>query len=176
MRASTSASASISRVAPGLGALAEQALELTICLAALRLGLGADQIGQPLDRGEVELAVLERAARELARLRRPQAFDPPERTEHRGDHRAAAVQLQLGDVLAGLAVRARETTAPAPRRSPRRFGIAHARQRRLRGSGTRPISALSAAPARGPEMRTTAIAAGGRPEESAKMVSRAGSM
>jgi hypothetical protein len=40
-----------------------------------------------------------------------------------------------------------------------------------RASGTRPISARSAAPACGPEMRTTAIAAGGRPEESAKMVS-----
>ena len=46
----------------------------------------------------------------------------------------------------------------------------------LRGSGMRPVSAFSASPARGPEMRTTAIAAGGRPEERAKMVSRAGGM
>ena len=44
-----------------------------------------------------------------------------ERGEHRGDHRAAAVQLQLGDVLAGLAASARETTAPALRRSSRRL-------------------------------------------------------
>ena len=39
-----------------------------------------------------------------------------------------------------------------------------------RGEGRRPISACNAAPARGPEMRITAIAAGGRPEERAKMV------
>ena len=42
----------------------------------------------------------------------------------------------------------------------------------LRGSGILPVSAFSASPARGPEMRTTAIAAGPRPEERAKMVGR----
>jgi hypothetical protein len=41
-----------------------------------------------------------------------------------------------------------------------------------RGSGTRPVIFSSATRARGPDMRTTAIAAGGRPEESAKTVSR----
>src|SRR4249919_499448 len=41
-----------------------------------------------------------------------------------------------------------------------------------RAAGTRPISVSSARPARGPEIRTTATAAGGRPEERAKMVSR----
>ena len=55
--------------APGLGAVAEQAVQLPKRLPALRLGLGADQVGQALDRGEVELAVLEGAAGELARLR-----------------------------------------------------------------------------------------------------------
>ena len=59
--------------APALGAVAEQALQLPKRLPALRLGFGADQIGQPLDRGEIELAVLEGAAGELARLGRPQA-------------------------------------------------------------------------------------------------------
>ena len=44
-----------------------------------------------------------------------------------------------------------------------------------RGAGTLPVSAFSASPAAGPEMRTTAIATGGRPEERAKMVSRRGS-
>ena len=174
IRASTSASASISRAPPGLGAIAEQALELAIGLPALRLGLGADQIGQALDRGEIEPAVLEGAARELAGLGRPQAFDAAERAEHRGNHRAAAVQLQLGDVFAGLAVRARETTAPAPRRSLRRWpDRARGRGRPCAAPAARPASAFSASPARGPEMRTTAIAAGGRPEERAKMVSRA---
>src|SRR6185437_5236417 len=42
----------------------------------------------------------------------------------------------------------------------------------LRGAGTLPVSARSAAPARGPEMRMTAMAAGPRPEERAKMVER----
>ena len=44
-----------------------------------------------------------------------------------------------------------------------------------RGAGILPARIFSAAPARGPEMRTTAIAAGRRPEERAKMVSRCGS-
>ena len=61
-------------LAPGLGAIAEQALELAKRLAALRLGLGADQVGEAFDRGEVELAVLERAAGELAGLGRAQAL------------------------------------------------------------------------------------------------------
>src|SRR6476646_3230353 len=43
-----------------------------------------------------------------------------------------------------------------------------------RGCGTRPISFSSAARACGPQIRTTAIAAGGRPEERAKMVGRSG--
>ena len=59
----------------------------------------------------------------------------PERSQHRGDHRAAAVQLQLGHVLAGLAVR---------RRKPQRqrlvddvvlCGIADAGERRLARGG-----------------------------------------
>src|SRR3954467_9198412 len=45
-----------------------------------------------------------------------------------------------------------------------------------RATGTRPISVSSATPARGPEIRTTATAAGGRPDESAKMVSRSPDM
>ena len=73
MAASTCASASMTRVPPGLGAIAEQAAHLLERLPALRLGLGADQVGQRLDLGEIELAVLEGAAGELARLRQPQA-------------------------------------------------------------------------------------------------------
>ncbi len=104
--------------------------------------------------------------------RKPSMRD--KRGERRGDHRAAAVQLQLGDVLAGLARR---------RGKPQRQGLVDrllvrgSRRRAkaaLRGSGILPASALSASPARGPEMRTTAMAAGGRPEERAKMVGRSG--
>ena len=87
--------------------------------------------------------------------------------EHRGDDRAAAVKLQLGHVLAGLAVRPGK---PQRQRLVDHFAAAGSRTRARparRGSGTLPDSALSASPARGPEKRTTAIAAGGRPEERA---------
>ena len=87
---------------PCLGAVAEQALELPIRLPALRFGLGANQIGQTLDGGEVEPAVLEGAARKLAGLCRPQSVDAAECAEHRGNDRAPSVHLQFGDVLAGL--------------------------------------------------------------------------
>ena len=42
----------------------------------------------------------------------------------------------------------------------------------LRGSGILTPSVVSASPARVPEMRITAMAAGGRPEDRAKMVGR----
>ena len=160
--------------APGLGAVAEQAAHLLERLPALRLGLGADQVGERLDLGEVELAVLEGAAGELAGLRQPQALDPAERRQHRGDHRAAAVELKLGHVLAGLAARAGK---PERQRLVDRLagrGIAHVAPAPPCAAPARGRSAPRARrAARGPEMRTTAIAAGGRPEERAKMVSLA---
>ena len=84
------------------------------------------------------------------------------------------MQLQLGDVLAGLAVRRRK---PQRQRFVDDLAERGSRMRArpaLRGSGILTPSAVSASPARGPEMRTTAIAAGGRPEERAKMVSAFG--
>ena len=44
-------------------------------------------------------------------------------------------------------------------------------KRACRGAGTSPARAVSAAAACGPETRITAIAAGGRPDDSAKIVS-----
>ena len=84
------------------------------------------------------------------------------------------MHLQLGHVLAGLAVRPRK---PQHQRlvdhvagsagSRRRANVAR------RGSGTRPIRSSSGSiVAAGPEIRMTAIAAGGRPDERAKIVSR----
>jgi hypothetical protein len=116
MRASTSASASISLRAPAFGAVAEQTLELAQRLPALRLGFGSDQIGQALDRGEVELAVLECAAGELTRLRRAQTFDPrrappaPRRSPRGRRAPAARPRPRRSRCWA------RETTARAPRR------------------------------------------------------------
>ena len=89
---------------PGLGAVAEQALHLPERLPPLPLRLGADQIGKAFNRCEVELAVLEGAAGELARLSRAQALDAAERLKRGGDHRGPAVNLEFGGVFAGLAV------------------------------------------------------------------------
>ena len=85
------------------------------------------------------------------------------------------MDLQLGDVLAGLA---RRPGKPQHQRLVDRLpgGIAQQRARRLRGSGSLPASASAHRPARGPDMRTTAIALGGRPEERAKMVWSRGCM
>ena len=119
------------RPAPGLGAVADQALELAERLPALRLRLCRDQIGQAFHRREIEPAVLEGAAGELAGFGRPAALDPAERVEHCRNDRMAAVKLQLGGILAGLAARRRKpeherfVDGLAGRR------IAHARERRL---------------------------------------------
>jgi hypothetical protein len=56
-----------------LVALAERATDLAEGLPALRLGLGVDQVGDALGLGQVQLAVLEGAARELARFGQAQA-------------------------------------------------------------------------------------------------------
>ena len=77
-------------------------------LPALALRFSRHQVGEAFHRGEIELAVLEGAAGELAGLGGLEAIDAAERSKHRGDHRAAAVQLQLGGVLAGLALRRRK--------------------------------------------------------------------
>ena len=130
MPASTRASASISRSPPGLGAIAEQALEVLERLPALRLGLGRDQIGKTLDRGQIHAAVLEGAAGELARLGVTQALELRQRRQHRRDHRAAAMHLQLGDVLAGLAVGPGEPERQALVDDVAGCRIAHPRQRR----------------------------------------------
>ena len=67
-----------------------------------------NQIVEAFRLGQIELAVLECAARELARLCRAHAFDAAELLKNRRQYRAAAVHLQLGDVFAGRAVRCRK--------------------------------------------------------------------
>ena len=73
MRASISASASISRLRQASARRAERAGKLAHRLRALRLGLGEHEVAKPLDGGEIEPPVGKRAARELARLRGPKA-------------------------------------------------------------------------------------------------------
>ena len=86
----------------------ELALHLPQRLLALRLRLGCDQIGEPLDRGEIEPSVLERAASELTGLGVTETVERRERAEHRGDYGMAAMHLQFGHVFTGLALRARK--------------------------------------------------------------------
>ncbi len=87
--------------------IAEFAVELAQCLTALRIGLGHREVGDRLGLGEVELAVQKGAAGELAGLGEPQP-EPAQRPHYRGEHGAAAVQMELGDILAGGARRGRE--------------------------------------------------------------------
>ena len=128
--------------------------------------LGHHQVGKAFHRGQIKLAVFKRAASEFARLRgrRPSICD--KRRKYRRDDRMATMQLKLGDIFAGFALRPRK---PERQRLIDDLAVAptDARKRALRGSGILPVSALSASPARGPEIRTTAMAAGGRPEDSA---------
>ena len=75
MRASTSASAWISRSRQLSARLPSAPCIWRSAWRALAFGLGHHQVGEALDRGEIELAVLEGAAGELAGLGRAQALD-----------------------------------------------------------------------------------------------------
>ena len=90
-------------------------------LTALCLGLGLHQIGETLDLGEIELASLECAPRELAGLGEPRAVEREHRVDDGADHGGTAVEVQLGHVLAGEARRRREPQhqAAVDRRTPR---------------------------------------------------------
>jgi hypothetical protein len=156
---------------PALRALAEQPLILPHRLRALRLGLGEHQVGEALDGGEIEPPVRKRAAGELARLRGAQARQPAERVEH-----AAITALPpcrcssaMSSPVSVAGPGSQSTSASSStvcvagsrkRRSAARPRLGQLAQRFERGARARP------------ETRTTAIAAGGRPEESAKMVGR----
>ena len=61
-----------------------------------------------LDGRQIKFAVLESTARKFTGLSEPAALDRAQRIQHRGNHRMAAVELNFGNVLAGLAVRRRK--------------------------------------------------------------------
>ena len=100
-------------LAPQLVERPRPAFGLRDGLARLRLGLGGDEIGKALDLGEIDAPVLEGAPRELAGLGQPHASERGERIDDAPDHGAAAVNVQLGDVLSGEARRPRQ-----PERKP----------------------------------------------------------
>ena len=85
------------------------------------------------------------------------------------------MDVKFGDVFAGRAGRSRK---PEHDRIVDRLPVGVAKQRAggHRGAGSLPASAVSTGPACGPETRTMAIALGGRPDDSAKMVWSRGCM
>jgi hypothetical protein len=93
---------------PCLHLAAESAARHRQRRAALGLGFGREQIGQAFGFRQVDSAMVESSAGELARLRRTQPVQPGQRLQHGGDHRPAAVQVKLRHILARGAVRPRE--------------------------------------------------------------------
>ncbi len=87
---------------------AQLAIQLAQGLTQLGAGLGGDQIGQALGRGQVQPAVAERAPGKLARLRRPQTGQAGQAVRQDGQHATAAMDLELQHILAGQAGRGRK--------------------------------------------------------------------
>ena len=94
--------------APSLVQIRERALILLQRLSRLRRSLGIDEIGERFAARQIELAILDRAARELARLRGAQPRHSRERGQDRLNDRAAAMRLKFGQILAGLTCRTRK--------------------------------------------------------------------
>ena len=97
-------------------------------------------------------------------------FESRQRREQCRQHRASAMDVKFGDVFAGRAGRARETRAPPHRRSAAGRHRAAARGSPFAAAGSCRPAPSATVPACGPETRTMAIALGGRPDDSAKMV------
>jgi hypothetical protein len=94
-------------LAPAAVEITKLTVELAERLAALCLGLGRREIGDSFGLEQIELAVEKGAAGKFAGFGDPQ----PEAAEHlhnRGEHRATAVHMKLGDILTGGAARRRE--------------------------------------------------------------------
>ena len=117
----------------------------------MRRGLGGDQVGETLRRGEIELAVQEGAAGELAGLGEPEA-ELPQRGKERGDDGAAAMDMEFRHILARDAARRREIEREAaidglagrvaeahePRLARRRHNASKRGERRRRLSAGKP--------------------------------------
>ena len=176
MRASTSASAWISRRRqssarlPSAPSIWRSACRRWPCVSAIT------RSARPSTAVRSSFAVLEGAAGEFAGLGRAQAVD------------AATSAASMAAITARPPCSCSSaTSSPVSLRRPgkperqrlvdglARLRIAHARQGRRARRGDFAGQRLERVARARPEMRTTAIAAGGRPEERAKMVSRAGS-
>ena len=145
MPASIKADASMIRSRQSRALSPSNPFKLTQRLAALPIGVGVNQIVERFGFGQIELAVLERAAGKFAGLRGAHIFKLRERREQRRQHRAPAVNVKLGDVFAGRTCRSRKPehdriVDPLPFASRSRTRVA------IRGCGTLPAKRLSAGP------------------------------
>ena len=136
--------------APVLVEAMQRAIHLLQRQLALLVGFGADQVGDGLGLGEVELAVLEGAARELAGLGQAAEAQLADRLQRAADHGAPAMQVQLGHGLAGLGVGRLEPhdQAAVDRLAAQRIEHGAQRQAPRLGQGriARRVAALEGAP------------------------------
>ena len=93
---------------PALIQLTKRPFHLAQRLAPLLFRVGIDQIGDALSRCQIQLTVLERPPRELARFCRPQTWNPGEFIDHGRKDGATAMEVQFRHILAGEAGRSRE--------------------------------------------------------------------
>ena len=151
MKASWRASSRVRRVGPAAHSAGQRALRLAQGLAPLGRGLGGDQVGDALGRGQVEPPVQEGAAGELAGLGGPRAerrpAPPPRRRSRPARHAGAAPPRPRRCSCAGpgnQSTSAWSSTSPPGCPQPPQAG--------LRGAGSRPASG----PARGRRPARTA--------------------
>ena len=116
---------------PSLRPVADQALELTERVTALRWRFRRDQVRQTLHLREVKPAILERPARELPRFGQPAVVDRAQSIQHGSDHRVTAMQLQLCHILTGLAAGTRKPKCNRLVDHLAASRLAHTRKRRL---------------------------------------------
>ena len=90
---------------PALEQITQITLKLAERLHLLGGGFGVNQIGNGFGTGQVKLAVQNCAARKLTGFGRSAIWQSGKRLQHAGDHRRAAMQVQLNNIFAGIAVR-----------------------------------------------------------------------
>ncbi|GGE03923.1 hypothetical protein GCM10011515_24430 [Tsuneonella deserti] len=80
----------------------------------MKLCLRGQEIRQTLRFGKVDPAICKSAPRKLAGLGLAQSFDFSKRAHDSSNYRAAAVQMQFGDILPGCGVWARQPEYQSP--------------------------------------------------------------
>jgi len=126
-------------VSPAVVAITQRAVQLAQGLPTLPFGFGVDQVPDPLGLGKIQLAVLEGPPGKLARLSHAQA-QFGKGLEQRLHHGPAAVHVELGGILPGIAGRALEEEhqrlVQRDAAMPQTTQARHAWRRNLAGQGS----------------------------------------